>query len=137
MRDQNQIYRILDANFNRLREGLRVIEEHFRFIASDEKACVDIKRMRHEVAGMENAFGAEPLLKGRDTGADCFASASRPEEMERGGAGDVLRANFKRAQEACRVIEEYAKACGEAGAKASREAKAMRFLLYDLQKGRA
>ena len=132
---QNQIYRILDANFNRLREALRVVEEYFRFIAEDEGACVALKRMRHALTGMEKAVGQDALLENRDTERDCLASESRPEEMDRANAGDVLNANFKRAQEACRVIEEYAKAAGtDGGAEASRTAKEIRFLLYETQK---
>jgi len=129
------VYRILDANFNRLREALRVIEEYFRFIAENEGACVSLKQMRHALTEMEKAVGQDALLAGRDTENDCFASESRPEEMNRAVAGDVLNANFKRAQEASRVIEEYAK-IGGAG-RASEEAKRIRFALYSLQKSTA
>jgi thiamine-phosphate pyrophosphorylase len=128
---QNQIYRILDANFNRLREALRVIEEYFRFVAEDESASVSLKQMRHLLTGMEAAVGPSKLLAGRDTASDCFASESRPEEMVRNGLNDILSANYKRAQEACRVIEEYSKAVA---ADASRGAKEIRFSLYALQK---
>jgi len=135
---QDQIYRILDANFNRLREALRVIEEHFRFIVENEDACVSLKQMRHLLTGMEKAVGQDALLSGRDTANDCFASASRPEEMNRASAGDVLNANFKRAQEAGRVIEEYAKICGGSDQDhVCRTAKEIRFALYSLQKSTA
>jgi thiamine-phosphate pyrophosphorylase len=129
-----QIYRVLDANFNRLREALRVVEEYYRFISEDEGACVEVKGMRHSVAGMEGAIGQAALLSGRDTGGDCFASAARPEEMGRAGAEGVLRANFKRAQEACRAVEEYAKALGGAGEAVSLQAKETRFALYGMEK---
>jgi thiamine-phosphate pyrophosphorylase len=129
---QKQIYRILDANFNRLREALRVAEEYFRFIAENEEASVSLKQMRHMLTGMEKIIGQESLLSGRDTANDCFASASRPEEMNRSSPDDVLNANFKRAQEASRVIEEYAKVCG--AEQVSRSAKEIRFSLYALQK---
>ena len=127
------VYRILDANFNRLREGLRVIEEYFRFITQNEEAAVSLKQMRHQLADMEKSVSpAGALLANRDTEADCFASATRPEEMNRGSVGDVLQANFKRAQEACRVIEEYAKPVK--AETASQKAKEIRFSLYALQK---
>jgi len=129
---QNPIYRILDANFNRLREALRVIEEFFRFIDEDERACVALKGMRHALTGMEASVGQDALIGSRDTESDCLASESRPEEMARANTEDVLRANFKRAQEACRVIEEYAKAVG--AEQVSRGAKGMRFDLYAMQK---
>ncbi|GBU20545.1 hypothetical protein R80B4_00423 [Fibrobacteres bacterium R8-0-B4] len=131
--DQRRIYRVLDANFNRLREALRVVEEYYRFILEDESACVKLKAMRHSLSEMERTVGQNSLLEGRDTGSDCFASATRPEEMDRASAESVLRANFKRAQEACRVIEEYAKLPAETEA-ASRLAKETRFALYAMEK---
>jgi thiamine-phosphate pyrophosphorylase len=44
----------------------------------------------------------------------------------------VLGGNFKRAQEAARVIEEYAKI--SPAVHLSEKAKAVRFTLYDLEK---
>jgi thiamine-phosphate pyrophosphorylase len=132
--NQNPIYRILDANFNRLREALRVVEEYFRFAAENEDTCVSLKKMRHLLVDMETAIGQDKLLKNRDTSSDCFASESRPEEMNRNDVNDVLNANCKRAQEACRVIEEYSKTIS---GDVSRKAKEIRFSLYDLQKALA
>ena len=128
----DDIYRILDANFNRLREALRVVEEYFRFIIENEDACVALKSMRHQLADMEKNIGQDALLQGRDTANDCFATKSRPEEMDRANAEDVKNANFKRAQEACRVIEEYSKATS--ATQVSQTAKEIRFSLYALQK---
>jgi len=134
MKNRNlQIHRILDANLNRLREALRVVEEHYRFILEDENVCVKLKAMRHSLTNMEESVGQNSLLEGRDTESDCFASTSRPEEMGRADAAAILRANFKRAQEACRVIEEYSKISAETEA-ASRQAKEMRFSLYAMEK---
>ena len=130
---QHRIHRILDANFNRLREALRVVEEYYRFILEDEKASVELKAMRHSLSDMESTVGRSLLLEGRDTESDCFASESRPEEMVRENAESILRANFKRAQEACRVIEEYAKLSAETEA-VSRQAKETRFSLYLMEK---
>ncbi|MDR2693870.1 MAG: hypothetical protein LBB74_06610 [Chitinispirillales bacterium] len=131
--DRHRILRVLDANFNRLREALRVVEEYCRFIIEDESVCVKLKAMRHSLSDMETAVGQSALLEGRDTGTDCFASASRPEEMGRTNAESVLRANFKRAQEACRVIEEYSK-LSTATEPVSRQAKETRFSLYAMEK---
>lgn len=132
METDKQVYRILDANFNRLREALRVIEEYYRFIVENESVCVSLKQMRHTLTAMEKAIGQNALLYGRDTAADCLASATRPEEMNRACTGDILNANFKRAQEASRVIEEYSKICGAGNG--CEEAKRIRFELYALQK---
>jgi thiamine-phosphate pyrophosphorylase len=130
---QRQIHRILDANFNRLREALRVVEEYYRFIIEDENICVKLKAMRHSLTDMEDTVGRESLLDGRDTETDCFASTARPEEMGRADAKSVLNANFKRAQEACRVIEEYSKISAMTES-VSKQAKETRFALYAMQK---
>lgn len=126
------IYRILDANLNRLREALRVIEEYFRFIDERPAVCVMLKKARHALVGLERRLDRRALLAGRDTRSDCFASAVRPEELGRAGLADLLTANFRRGQEACRVLEEYAKTAGCAGSPET--AKTIRFTLYKLEK---
>jgi len=122
----------LDVNFNRLREALRVIEEFFRFILEDEKSSIDLKKMRHLLTDMEKRIGHELLLESRDIAGDCFAFHTKPEEMNRTEYSDVLNANFKRAQEASRVIEEYSKLSGANNV--SENAKEIRFSLYSIQK---
>ena len=132
-RNNNHIYRILDANLNRLREALRVIEEYYRFIDGQEDICIALKEMRHSIIQMEDGLGKERLLGNRDTATDCFAHATRPEELERSdGLRGVLCANFKRGQEATRVIEEYSKII--ASPSVPETAKQLRFTLYNLEK---
>jgi thiamine-phosphate pyrophosphorylase len=131
----NSIYRILDANLNRLREALRVIEEFYRFITQTEDLSISLKQMRHALTEMEETIGKDALLSNRNTETDCFASKSRPEEMNRSSAQDILTANFKRAQEACRVIEEYSKIIPQQKP-VTQQAKEIRFSLYALQKNR-
>ena len=130
-----QIYRILDANLNRLREALRVIEEYYRFIDERPEVCVELKKARHSLIDVEAMLGREALLSRRDTDADCFSVGNRPEELVRSGLDGLLAANFKRGQEACRVIEEYAKVALEsASALVAESAKAARFTLYKFEK---
>jgi thiamine-phosphate pyrophosphorylase len=81
---------------------------------------------------MEKLIGGDLLLSNRDTAGDCFAFHTRPEELNRAEQSDVLNANFKRAQEACRVIEEYSKLSGANSV--SKNAKEIRFSLYSIQK---
>ncbi|MFW5813198.1 MAG: thiamine-phosphate pyrophosphorylase [Fibrobacterota bacterium] len=123
---------MLDANLNRLREALRVVEEYFRFIKEDEKASIELKQMRHLLVEMGQCLGPSKLLRNRDTENDCFASVNRPEEMARAAQGDILAANFKRAQEASRVIEEYSKL--SSSPEVSEKAKKIRFSLYAFEK---
>jgi len=127
-----QILRIIDANLNRLREALRVIEEYFRFLTADKRRASALKLMRHSLNGIEATLGGVALVASRDVATDPFAYANRPEELSRSCARDVLRANFKRGQEAARVIEEFAKI--SAVPPVSQKAKTVRFSLYVLEK---
>jgi thiamine-phosphate pyrophosphorylase len=129
---QKNVFRVIDANLNRLREALRVIEEYFRFIAPQEQAAARLKLLRHDLEELERGFGRERLLNGRDTETDMFANVNRPEEMGRSTAASVAAASFKRAQEAARVIEEYSKVTDTAHI--SEQAKAIRFALYAVEK---
>ncbi|MBD3391010.1 MAG: thiamine-phosphate pyrophosphorylase [Chitinivibrionales bacterium] len=130
--DGSPVLRILDANLNRLREALRVVEEYFRFRDATPRLSARFKALRHSLDGMERALGRENLLRSRDTETDPFAGDTRPEELTRDRELDVLTANFKRAQEAARVIEEYAKTGSFPGV--AKQAKKMRFELYDIEK---
>ena len=130
-----RVLRIIDVNLNRLREALRVIEEYFRFFELDERVAAALKRHRHSLEEIEADVGAAGLVASRDIGTDPFAYVNKPEELGRPTPHLLLAANFKRSQEAARVIEEYAKLAGRASV--SEKAKALRFTLYDLEKDAA
>jgi thiamine-phosphate pyrophosphorylase len=130
--DQHSILRILDVNSNRLREALRVIEEYFRFIKSNEALSIELKKMRHSLVDLEQELGRKELLAARDTISDCFSKSNRPEEMVRETGESVVIASFRRAQEAARVIEEYIKLTHSSAW--SESAKKIRFSLYKLEK---
>ncbi len=132
MTESDSIYRVLDANINRLREALRVIEEYYRFFKNDAPVALTLKKLRHSVKEIELYLGREPLLKGRNTFSDCFADKNRPEELQRENVTDILAASCKRAQEASRVIEEYAKITDYP--EISEKAKTIRFSLYNVEK---
>ncbi len=130
--ETDQVFRLIDANLNRLREALRVIEEHVRFVSPSPPLCIELKKMRHSLEDVESSFGRLDLLRNRDTHTDPFADKNRPEELRRESYGDVLAANFKRAEEAARVIEEYSKIT--ARSECSETAKTIRFALYAYEK---
>jgi thiamine-phosphate pyrophosphorylase len=48
--DRSASYRILDANLDRAREGIRVIEEWCRFGLQNLKLADQCKHLRHELA---------------------------------------------------------------------------------------
>jgi thiamine-phosphate pyrophosphorylase len=128
----SRILRIIDVNLNRLREALRVIEEYFRFLSCDVTVARALKGHRHSLERIEAGFGPAQLVASRDIGSDPFASVNSPEELTRTSPQEIMRAGFKRAQEAARVIEEYAKV--SLRVEASGIAKALRFDLYSLEK---
>ena len=80
----DNVLRIIDANFNRAREGLRVIEDGLRFYYGGNETCVKrLKELRHSLAkGVGENFGFSPLKKQRDSAGDIgknFDSRHRPE----------------------------------------------------------
>lgn len=97
--------RILDANLDRAREGLRVIEEWFRFGLDRGPLAEECKQMRQEIARWH-----DPALRlARDTPGDVGRDLSHPQEERRSSFEHLLQANFCRVEEALRVLEEYGK----------------------------
>ena len=102
---QRAIYRILDANLDRAREGLRIIEEWCRLWINNQKLAQECKQLRQELAGWHSL----ELRQARDTPADVGTELSHPQEEKRDSITDLLQANICRVQEALRVLEEYGK----------------------------
>ena len=99
------IARILDANLDRAREGLRVVEEWCR-LGLENSDCTDkCKQMRQEIAHWHTS----DLRKARDTINDPGTDLSHPQEAIRENIEQLLQANLCRVQEALRVLEEYGK----------------------------
>jgi len=104
-----EIYRILDANFNRAREALRVAEDCGRFALNDPAVTATAKTMRSDLAEIYAAMPAAEMLAGRDTPGDLGTELTSPTERRRAGLHDVAAAACKRLTEALRTIEEYSK----------------------------
>jgi thiamine-phosphate pyrophosphorylase len=125
------LYRLLDANFNRAREALRVLEDLARFHRDDAEAAERLKSARHALDALSRPHARE-LLLARDSGGDVGRDGDRPVVAPR-ALSEVEAANFKRAGEALRAIEEVAK--GRFVAMAA-SAHRLRYGLYDLEKRR-
>ncbi len=106
---QNSILRIIDANFNRSREGLRVLEEYARFILDDQPLTESFKSARHELCRLIGKLNAADLLDSRDTPGDVGTTVSLASETNRENISAVVKAAAARLSEALRAIEEYAK----------------------------
>jgi thiamine-phosphate pyrophosphorylase len=105
MTTDRAILRILDANLNRAREGLRVIEEWCRF-GLERADLTDIcKHLRQQLGQLHTA----DIRAARDTPGDPGTQLTHPQEIQRADRRQVLLANFARVQESLRVLEEYGK----------------------------
>lgn len=106
------ILRIIDANFNRAREGLRVVEELVRFELNDQGLSERLKRIRHSVADLiDETFDSSLFISARDSQGDVGLAIRVDTEGYRKGVSGIIEANMKRAQEAMRVLEEFTKLC--------------------------
>ncbi|MEO0535106.1 MAG: thiamine phosphate synthase [Cyanobacteria bacterium P01_A01_bin.123] len=120
------LYRILDANFDRAREGLRIIEEWCRFGLNHAQFTNQIKQWRQTLAHWHWA----EIRAARDTPSDPGVELTHPQEAIRTNLQQVLQANFCRVQEALRVLEEYGKLINpDMGATFKR----MRYQVYTLE----
>jgi len=98
---QPKLFRLIDANLNRLKEGIRVIEDINRYLYDNKTISSKLKELRH-LAKIENYL---EILPYRDIQNDVL-KASIQTEMVRENITSLLLANYKRAQEASRVLEE-------------------------------
>ena len=117
--------RLIDANLNRLREGIRVVEDIFRYVYNDKQTATVLKELRH-LSRLENYI---ELLETRDVKNDVLRSSIKSEQ-NRTNLYSILIANFKRAQESSRVLEEF---CKLISVKDSENFKYIRYELYNLE----
>jgi len=123
--DKNSL-RLIDANLNRLREGIRVVEDIFRYVYNNKQIASQLKTLRHQSRIECN----ESLLDSRDIKNDCLKQTTRS-EASRADMYSILIANFKRAQESSRVLEEFTKLEEN---NSSEIFKNIRYELYHLEK---
>lgn len=127
-------FRIIDANANRAREGLRVIEEYARFILDSKPVTEKVKTLRHSFSkGVEDLQDKLhiSLSDFRDTAGDIGTEISTKTENIRQDSSEVAKAAVKRLQEALRSIEEYSK-ISESGLSGAFEK--IRYKCYDIEK---
>lgn len=123
--------RIIDANLNRIGEGLRVLEEIARLTLNDTVLTQQLKNLRHEMVKV----GAElppRLLQARDAADDVGADLEVPGEERQRDIQAIIAANARRVQESLRVMEELARTPGlDLDTEKYRRA---RFSLYTVEK---
>ncbi|MCL1971528.1 MAG: thiamine-phosphate pyrophosphorylase [Endomicrobia bacterium] len=119
--------RIIDANLNRCREGLRVVEDSLRYVLNDGTLYKKARNIRHNTDKILRK-NYTSLIKERDSVKD---SGREMPETSNKKFPSVIIANFKRAQESLRVLEEYSKAIFP---QSSTFFKKQRYAAYNLEK---
>ena len=129
---RREILRILDANFNRSREGLRVCEEIARFVMEDKAITGALKKIRHAVSDCLKKFPGSSfeLVAARDIRRDVGKGPSRLEKTRADAAG-IFLANAQRVKESLRVLEETSKFLDK---KSADQLKKIRFRAYAIEK---
>lgn len=130
---ENKLLRIIDANLNRSREGLRVCEDITRFLLQDKSATKFLKMVRHEATDLiikSKKVSLVKLLSKRDVTKDKtkfidFASYGKI------SISDIFMANIERVKESLRVLEECFKMIDE---KISQGYRKLRFDTYYIEK---
>lgn len=121
-----QTIRILDANLNRLREGIRVVEDICRYYKNSKDLSLKLKNLRH-LCRLENYH---ELLACRDILNDPLKETTKSEK-KRDSLESIILSNIKRAQESSRVLEEILKLVDEKNAE---KFKQIRYELYNIEK---
>ncbi|RLA74651.1 MAG: thiamine-phosphate pyrophosphorylase [Epsilonproteobacteria bacterium] len=122
----NNLYRLVDANINRLSEAIRVVEDISRFIFNDKTTTKKLKNLRHRC----QIGNYDKLLQNRNIKGD-IAKQSTKSELSRENIKDIAVASFKRAEQSSRVLEEVFKMSKK---NSSDYFKQLRYELYDIEK---
>src|SRR5213075_2959713 len=121
--------RILDANANRAREALRVMEDYARFALNNEQFATELKHLRHGLAAALKNHLADAILH-RDVSGDFGVEIKTESEGHRSNLNDVVIAAGKRLTEALRVIEEILKTADNS---AATNVEKLRYTSYTLE----
>ncbi len=129
--DRHDAFRIVDANLNRSREALRVLEDHCRFTLHDELLTTQLKQFRHEVATIAARLPTRSLLTARETLEDVGIHVTAAGEYTRSNLQHVALVNCKRLQESLRSLEEV---CKVLEPELGQACEALRYRSYTLEK---
>ncbi len=130
--EKKKILRVLDVNFNRAKEGLRICEDVTRFIFDRKKETLAYKNIRHQLTELlsemksakKNIICTRNIIK--DVGKKTVLT-----EFKRKNIEDIFYANSQRSKESIRVLEEFTKLFDFKKAEAF---KKMRYRIYELER---
>ena len=126
MSHQQGIDRVLDANLDRAREGLRVVEEWCRFGLQRVELVRQLKDYRQRLGQVHD----QRLKLARHTATDPAAGLGHPAQEQRSAPLQVVAANCARTQEALRVLEEFGRGYQP---ELAAVAAGIRYGLYDVE----
>ncbi len=121
--------RIIDANFNRTREGLRVIEDGIRFYLENEEIFKKIKDFRHKF--IKEVIKNFPIVFLHKTRESSYDIGKNYDVKEKENIKKIIEKNCLRVEEGLRAIEEYSKCID---GKISSIFHDLRFEFYNLEK---
>ncbi|GAB6074940.1 thiamine-phosphate pyrophosphorylase [Nautilia lithotrophica] len=124
MKNNPPLFRTIDANINRYKEGIRVVEDILRYEFNSPLAK-ELKNLRHI-----KIPNYEEFVKYRDSIHDILKPSTKSEQT-RNNLKDLIISNLKRAQESARVLEESFKLFDII---TSEKFKSARYSLYNLEK---
>lgn len=125
------LYRIIDANFNRAREALRVMEEYCRFGLNNPALFGWAKQCRHRLCQSMKGIDPQKRLLNRDVDSDVGRELKVAGQLQRQSVEDCFTAAAKRASEALRALAESIQTIDPA---VSDIMEKIRFEVYALEK---
>ena len=129
----HQTLRIIDANLNRIGEGLRFLEDVARLLLDDASLTEQLKSMRHELITSDWSFNRQ-LLEARNSEGDVGINIEVPGQEKPRELPIAVVANSRRVQESLRTIEELAKLPTTAVKLDSEKFKQARFNVYRMER---
>jgi len=124
--------RIIDANLDRIGEGLRLLEDVARFLLNDGALSQQLKTIRHELLRGDWSFH-QRLIQSRNSEGDVGINIEAPGEEKQRELPTTIMANARRVQESLRVLEELAKVPGTKPELDPEKFKQARFTLYSIE----
>lgn len=126
------VLRIVDANLNRLGEGLRLLEDIARLLLNDASLTGKLKTMRHELVSGDPSFN-QRLIRFRSSETDVGMDIEVPGMEKERNLPLAVVANSRRVQESLRTLEEVAKMPDIPLKLDSDKFKHARFELYEIE----
>ncbi len=128
---ERAVYRIIDANFNRAREAVRVMEEFCRFALNSIPLTDRAKQLRHELSDCLSELDAGRLIASRDTAGDVGIGRMVDNQLRRTNLNDCFTAASKRLTEALRALAEMTQTINPSAAS---RLENLRYTAYMLEK---